>query len=56
MAEMAVAIGEAEDALHYRSMFDKLRPEWHAAFWNPKTGMYGAGTQMAQVVMWFARA
>lgn len=49
MAEMAIAIGETADALYYRSMFDKLRPEWHVAFWNPKIGMYDAGTQMAQV-------
>ena len=43
MAEMAAALGEDADAAHYAGLLEKLKPEWHAAFWDPETQRYSTG-------------
>ena len=46
MAELSAAIGEGADAARYSGLLRKLKPEWHAAFWDPVAMHYGAGTQV----------
>jgi hypothetical protein len=44
MVDMATALGETADALHYTNLLIRLKPEWHAAFWDETIQAYGAGT------------
>jgi alpha-L-rhamnosidase len=50
MAELAAALGEAADAAAFAARLAARRLEYHAAFWSPALGLYGAGTQTAQAV------
>ena len=50
MAELAGALGEATDAATFTARLTTRRAEFHAAFWSPTLGLYGAGTQAAQAV------
>ena len=35
MAQMAHAIGKADDAKYYAMLLAELKPLWHKVFWNP---------------------
>jgi alpha-L-rhamnosidase len=50
MAEVAAALGETADAAAYSARLAARRAEYHASFYNATTGVYGAGTQVAQAV------
>ena len=46
MGEMAAALGQTADETHYKALLTKLKPEWHQAFWDPKSSAYSTGTQV----------
>ena len=50
LAELAGALGRAGDAALFSARLASRRAEYHAAFWNVGTGLYGSGTQVAQAV------
>ena len=50
MAEIAAALGKAGDAMTFSARLAVRRGEYHAAYYNSTTGLYGAGTQVAQAV------
>lgn len=50
MADIAAAAGDAAAAAKYRARLQELKPEWHAAFWDPINKVYGTGTQTAQAL------
>lgn len=57
MAELAAALGHADDAATFTLRLAARRSQFHDAFWNPALGLYGAGTQAAQAVaLWLGVA
>ena len=57
LGELAAALGEAADAAAFAARLAARRTDFHAAFWNPALGLYGAGTQAAQAVaLWTGAA
>jgi alpha-L-rhamnosidase len=57
MAELAAALGEADDAAAFATQLVARRVEYHTSFWNPALGLYGNGTQAAQAVaLWTGAA
>ena len=50
LSELAVALNQTSDAAAFAARLAVRRTEYHAAFWDPKSGLYGAGTQVAQAV------
>lgn len=50
MAWIAQARGDAAGAEHYRKEADRIAAAFHARFYNPTTGLYGAGDQASQAL------
>lgn len=57
LGELAAALGETADAAAFAARLAARRADFHAAFFNAATGLYGAGTQAAQAVaLWTGAA
>ena len=49
LEQIARVLGKPDDATEYRSRYDALREQVHAAFYQPETGIYGSGSQVDMV-------
>jgi hypothetical protein len=53
LAEMAVLIGEDEDALTFRRLSENIRISFNKEFFNPETKVYSTGSQTAYAMPLF---
>ena len=49
LEQIARVLGKPDDVTEYRSRYDALREQVHAAFYHPETGIYGSGSQVDMV-------
>ena len=47
VAEMAAATGRADEAAHYAALAERLKAQYHSAFYDPAGQVYGDGTSTA---------
>jgi len=53
VSRMALFLGKSSDAETYRKLADEIKDAFNARFLNAATGLYGTGTQTAQILPLF---